>query len=93
MKMNTYLSLMLVIAMASILVGRTNADEAQDKAAVVEMVESYVAAFNGRDAQAVSEHWSQTGELVDRDGNRLSGRMQFANHLKRSSRVFRVSSY
>ncbi len=74
MKMNTYLSLMLVIAMASILVGRTNADEAQDKAAVVEMVESYVAAFNGRDAQAVSEHWSETGELVDRDGNRLSGR-------------------
>ncbi len=77
MKMNTYLSLMLVIAMASILVGRTNADEAQDKAAVVEMVESYVAAFNGRDAQAVSEHWSETGELVDRDGNRLTGRAAF----------------
>ena len=74
MKINTYLNLMLVFALASILVGRTNADEAQDKAAVVEMVESYVNSFNGRDAQAVSEHWSETGELVDPDGNRLTGR-------------------
>ena len=74
MKINTYLSLLLVFALASILVGRTNADEAQDKAAVVEMVTSYVDAFNGRDAQAVSEHWSETGEFVDPDGNRLTGR-------------------
>ena len=74
MKMNTCLSLLLVFALATILVGRTHADEAQDKAAVVEMVTSYVDAFNGRDAQAVSEHWSETGELVDPDGNRLSGR-------------------
>lgn len=72
MKINTYLSLILLFALPGISLSQ-NADVAGDKAAVSAMVDSYVAAFNRRDAQAVSDHWSETGELVDPDGNRLSG--------------------
>ncbi len=50
------------------------ADQKDDEAAVIESVKSYVAAFNRRDADAVSEHWSVTGEQIEPDGTVLAGR-------------------
>lgn len=48
--------------------------QSSDEAAVIESIKSYVAAFNRRDADAVSEHWSVTGELIEPNGNLLNDR-------------------
>ena len=49
------------------------AAQTSDEAAVIESIKSYVSAFNRRDAEAVSEHWSLTGELIEPNGNLLNG--------------------
>ena len=42
--------------------------------AVIEAVQSYVDAFNRRDAAAISQHWSESGTYLDDDGNAVTGR-------------------
>ena len=42
--------------------------------AVIATVQSYVDAFNRRDAAAISEHWSESGTYLDDDGNAVTGR-------------------
>lgn len=74
MKTKLALSLLIILFLA---VGNSKtsaADEMVDRAAVVKSIESYVLAFNRRDAQSVSDHWSGTGEMIEPDGNRLTGR-------------------
>lgn len=46
-------------------------DESQQ---VVQAIVSYVEAFNRRDAEAVSQHWSVDGEMIDSLGERRVGR-------------------
>jgi uncharacterized protein (TIGR02246 family) len=48
--------------------------EAGELAAIRAAVDSYVAAYNRGDAQAVAEHWNETGEWLNPDGERFQGR-------------------
>jgi uncharacterized protein (TIGR02246 family) len=45
-----------------------------DEAAIRAAIASYVDAYNRGDAQAVAEHWSDGGEWVTPNGDRVSGR-------------------
>ena len=55
------------------------ADEpSPDELAIRKAIQSYTDAFNRHDAQAVSEHWSPTGEFVMPSGSILKGREQIA---------------
>lgn len=46
-----------------------------DRAAIQKSVESYVAAFNAKDAKALAAHWSPEGVYIDRtSGQRTTGR-------------------
>ena len=42
--------------------------------AVIATVQSYVDAFNRRDAAAISQYWSESGTYLDDDGNAVTGR-------------------
>ena len=51
------------------------AQEGSDQATIRKAIQSYVAAFNGRDAQALAAHWSPEGVYISRlDGGAISGR-------------------
>ena len=63
--------------------------EVDDRAAIEESIQSYVDAFNARDAKALAAHWSPEGVYIRRvDGNQIRGRdkleeefaAQFADH-------------
>ena len=46
-----------------------------DRAMIEKCVESYVAAFNAKDAKALAAHWSPDGVYIDRtSGQRITGR-------------------
>ena len=47
---------------------------AKDEAAIRASVKSYVAAFNRGDATRLASHWSDDGEYITPDGNRITGR-------------------
>ncbi len=72
--MNIYLSVICALAgywHSAVII---QPDEAQDRAAIVASVRSYVQAFNERDAKAVSQHWSADGELLEPNGSLLIGK-------------------
>lgn len=50
-----------------------NAGAASDVAAIRAAVDSYVAAYNRRDAKAVAAHWSESGQWVSPSGERIEG--------------------
>jgi len=47
---------------------------AADEQAIRAAIQSYVDAFNKRDAKAVASHWTETGEFVPPGGTELKGR-------------------
>lgn len=54
-----------------------------DEGPVREAVESYVSAFNARDAAALAEHWSPQGVYISRtSGDRIVGRDAIAEEFK-----------
>jgi uncharacterized protein (TIGR02246 family) len=58
------------------------ADQATDKAAIEKTVESYVAAFNARDAKAVSDFWSPEAVYTNRlTGEQVTGREAIADQF------------
>lgn len=66
-----------------------SADQADDKAQILEAVKSYVAAYNNRDAKALAAHWSAHGVYQNPlTGTEVSGReaieREFAAVLKES---------
>jgi len=74
MKTKPCLHLVIVFLMATAWSSSIRADQTQEEAAVIQTIKSYVAAFNRRDAAAVSEYWSVTGEMIEPNGNLLTGR-------------------
>jgi len=58
------------------------ADSKSDEAAILAKVNSYVAAYNRGDAQAVASHWSDTGEWVSPAGEKFTGKEEIAAALK-----------
>ena len=68
---------MWVCALAIVFSGTTiaQAQQSDDQATIRKAIQSYVAAFNGRDAKALAAHWSPEGVYVSRlNGDRLTGR-------------------
>jgi len=70
--------LLFVISSAVFVVGQ-QATAAQpppnaDEVAIRKAIDSYVAAFNQGDAEVVASHWSEKGEWITPDGERVSGR-------------------
>jgi uncharacterized protein (TIGR02246 family) len=54
-----------------------------DRAAIQKSVESYVAAFNAKDAKALAAHWSPDGVYIDRtSGQRAAGRDALENEFQ-----------
>lgn len=50
-------------------------DRTTDKAAIQKAIQSYVAAFNARDAKALAAHWSPEGVYISRlSGDQVTGR-------------------
>lgn len=67
--------LILAIAIISLPVYAEEPDSrAKDEAAIRATVESYTTAFNTGDAEALAAHWSENGEWVSPDGDRVKGR-------------------
>lgn len=69
----------LCLATASVVVGSHLRAQETDKATANEAeikgsIESYVAAFNRGDADAVATHWSENGEFVTPSGETIRGR-------------------
>jgi uncharacterized protein (TIGR02246 family) len=54
-----------------------------DRQAIEKSVDSYVAAFNRSDAQGVAAHWSESGEYLTPDGERLQGRQAIAESFQK----------
>lgn len=46
----------------------------EDEAAIFKAIDSYTAAFNKGDAQALADHWTEDGEYVSPDGKVLKGK-------------------
>ena len=68
-------SFLLVIAVTSIALPDSWADDAaNDESAIRGSLDSYVEAFNRRDAAALSSHWSETGEWINPAGERITGK-------------------
>ncbi len=62
--------------------GSIQADQADEEAAIRKMVESYVAAFNNRDAKAVAAHWLPDAVYTDPDSRKqFVGREAIAKHF------------
>jgi Sodium/hydrogen exchanger family/SnoaL-like domain len=61
--------------------GLSRADQAEDEAAIREMVGSYTAAFNKRDAKTVAAHWLPEAVCFDPDTRKqIVGRDAIAKH-------------
>ena len=79
MKKRTQLLVFLAMLVSgldeSIAIAQTDsaAENAHDQA-VIGAVQSYVDAFNRRDAADISQHWSESGTYLDDDGNTVTGR-------------------
>jgi len=57
-------------------------DEAEaEKAAIRKSVDAYVAAFNQGDAKALSELWTDRGEMITAAGERWQGRQQLQSQF------------
>lgn len=60
-------------------------EESDDAAAIRERIESYVAAFNQHDAQAVANHWAENAVYIRRDsGERIEGRPGIATYFAKA---------
>jgi uncharacterized protein (TIGR02246 family) len=70
---------LLVCSVALVLLA---GDSKSDEAAILAKVNSYVAAYNRGDAQAVAAHWSDTGEWVSPSGEKFTGKEEIAGALK-----------
>ena len=73
MKFSTITTLILLFGCLPVVAAEPSR-EAKDIAAIRAAVDSYVAAFNRGDAKAVAGHWSETGEWISPDGERVAGR-------------------
>jgi uncharacterized protein (TIGR02246 family) len=63
----------LLIGWATMAGAAAPSEPADDLAAIRSSIESYVSAFNRGDARAVAQHWSEQGEWVGPNGERLRG--------------------
>ena len=71
-------------ALVIVLSGATiaQAQESDDQATIRKAIQSYVAAFNGRDAKALAAHWSPEGVCISRlSGDRVTGREALAEEF------------
>lgn len=78
----------LQVVALGLLIGAANAAEegnpstAPDEEAIRAVVQSYVEAYNRGDAQAVANHWSDSGEWVSPSGQRFQGKEAIAKEMK-----------
>jgi len=73
--MNRIMLVVVAVVLASRLAVAEEANRhAADEAEIRKSVQSYVAAFNRGDAQAVARHWSNEGAYVSPSGQRFQGR-------------------
>ncbi len=82
--MNRWISsALLLLLFACPLLAADQAEQAdKDLAAIRAAVDSYVAAYNRGDAQAVAQHWSEKGEWITPLGNRIVGRQAIAQAME-----------
>lgn len=66
--------LVLILAGIAAASGAEPKRPADDRAAIMKTVESYVAAYNRGDAKALAAHWSDEGQWLSPDGRRIRGR-------------------
>ena len=71
-------ALILVFVGAGFMAAQPNAtkgpDRAADKAAIDKLIQANIEAFGNRDAAAVAANWTDEGEYVRNDGERVRGR-------------------
>lgn len=69
---------LLLTCLLSLAIGGANladASEQEDRVAIEQRIESYVAAFNQRNSKLLAEHWSPEGIYISQlDGSSVSGR-------------------
>jgi len=80
---SVYVGLALTTALcAGLASARADEDAAEiDRKAIGARVESYVEAFDAADAKAMAGHWSETGEYITPEGERISGRDKLAERF------------
>ena len=67
------IAVVVVLGCLSTAVGHAT-ESAADEAMIRKAVESYVAAFNRGDAEAVAAHWCEDGQIVTPAGEKFQGR-------------------
>jgi uncharacterized protein (TIGR02246 family) len=73
---------LVAVALGWLATGQTRADQAEDEAAIRKMVQSYVAAFNQRDAKALAAHWLPEAIYIGPDsGKNIVGRPEIEKHF------------
>jgi uncharacterized protein (TIGR02246 family) len=60
----------------------TRNEDTSDVKAIRAAVDSYVAAYNRRDAKAVAEHWSDSGEWISPSGQKFQGKQAIEKELR-----------
>lgn len=99
--MHRFLSCWLAVAfLCGLGAGQIRADQMSDEAAIRKIVDSYVAAFNKRDAKAVASHWLPDAVYTEPDSRtRFAGRAaiekhfaQEFNNVKKAKMTVRVES-
>jgi len=80
-----YLCFLAALALGCVVAGQSWSDQAEDEAAIRKGIDSYVAAYNKRDAKALAAHWLPEAVYIDSDtGKRYVGRAAIEKHLTES---------
>jgi uncharacterized protein (TIGR02246 family) len=92
------LGLLLLLTNCGLVIAQDARHDA-DRAAIVETISSYIAAFNRGDAAAVAEHWTPTGVFQMTDGEERAGReaitkafTEYFNEVKEAKLVVETES-